>query len=91
MIKRKNKISCKPKSKLNLIYTKKEAKRKFKCETCGMKFDSFRGLSIHTGQEHKHEEVKEISLLEQGFVPDESKAGGSFKGKNKIIIAKSSN
>jgi len=77
------------KSKIKLIYAKKEPKKKFKCQICGMKFDSFRGLSIHTGQEHKHEEVKEVSLLEQGFIPEESKAGGSFKGKNKIIIAKS--
>lgn len=32
--------------------------------------------------------VKEIRLLEHGFVPKQTKIGTEFKGKNKIIIGK---
>lgn len=31
---------------------------------------------------------REIRLLEQGYVPEKTKIGSEFKGKNKIIIAK---
>ncbi|MCX6819584.1 MAG: hypothetical protein NT129_06330 [Candidatus Aenigmarchaeota archaeon] len=31
--------------------------------------------------------VDEVKLLEKGHVPDTSKIGSGFKGKNKIIIS----
>ncbi len=31
--------------------------------------------------------VKEIRLLEQGFMPEKNKIGSDFKGKNRVIIA----
>ena len=33
-----------------------------------------------------NENVKDISLLKQGFVPEETKVGTPFKGKNKVIV-----
>lgn len=35
----------------------------------------------------KKKMIEEVKLLEQGHVPDTSKIGSGFKGKNKIIIS----
>ncbi|MEM7826761.1 MAG: hypothetical protein QXQ40_00875 [Candidatus Aenigmatarchaeota archaeon] len=32
--------------------------------------------------------VREMTLLEQGFIPKQSKLGTEFKGKNRIIIGR---
>lgn len=64
---------------------KKAAKKKYKCFMCKASFDSKKGAKMHT---RKHMvALKEINLLKEGFVPQETKVGTKFKGKNKIIVS----
>lgn len=74
-------------SKKLRLRKKREQKREFRCEKCGDKFTTKLDLDIHDNQVHRRKSaLREIRLLEQGFLPEETKIGTKFKGKNKIII-----
>ena len=56
-----------------------------KCARCELKFTSRKKLKLHS---KKHLQLlEELKMLEEGHVPQESKIGERFKGKNKIIIS----
>lgn len=58
---------------------------KFKCARCGQSFSSHTKLVNHSRQ---HVEAgKNMNLLKQGYMPEESKLGSEFRGKNRIIVA----
>ena len=71
--------------------TKKAIKKKDKnekiymCMRCRKKFSSIRGLRRHSAVHLK--DLREIKLLREGHLPEESKLGFNFKGKNKVIIS----
>ena len=56
-----------------------------KCIRCNKDFPSRASLKVHL-KTHA-QALQEIKMLEQGFVPIESKIGLEFKGKNRIIIS----
>ena len=59
-----------------------------RCSRCGDKFKTKVDLELHINDVHKRKPaLNEIRLLEKGFLPEESKLGMPFKGKNKIVIA----
>ncbi len=55
------------------------------CARCDQTFSSWNSLRNHS-KTHL-QKLKEINLLQQGKLPDETKEGRGFKGKNKIIVA----
>jgi uncharacterized C2H2 Zn-finger protein len=60
----------------------------FRCKKCGDRFPTTLDLQFHVNEIHNRKSaLREIRLLEQGFVPDESKLGMPFKGRNRVIIA----
>jgi len=60
----------------------------YRCKKCGDRFPTTLDLQFHVNEVHKRKPaLREIRLLEQGFVPDESKLGTKFRGRNKVIIA----
>lgn len=60
----------------------------YKCRKCGDIFPTTLDLQFHVNEIHNRKPaLREIRLLEQGFIPEESKLGMPFKGKNKVIIA----
>jgi hypothetical protein len=62
--------------------------RTFKCKKCKKHFINKKELEEHHKQVHQTRMAyKELKLLKDGFVPDKTKTGHDFKGKNKIIIA----
>jgi len=65
---------------------RKKAK-KYVCMRCKRAFSSFDTLRVHSKKHLKREVLDELKLLESGHVPDQSKIGSDFKGKNKIIIS----
>jgi len=56
-----------------------------KCLRCDRKFPSRDALKRHL--KIHMQALREIKMLEEGFVPSESKIGQEFRGKNKIIIS----
>ncbi len=59
--------------------------KKFECIKCRKPFNSLEKLKKHS-KSHPEKLSKEIKLLQSGKLPDMSKAGTGFKGKNKVII-----
>lgn len=59
--------------------------KKFECIKCRKPFGSLEKLKKHS-KTHPELVSKEIKLLQSGKLPDMSKAGSGFKGKNKVII-----
>jgi len=58
------------------------------CKKCGAEFNLKEELEMHDTQIHKTKmAIEELRLLEQGYVPDETKLGMPFKGKNRIIVS----
>ena len=57
-----------------------------KCIRCGQEFPSDIALRKHS-KTHAGMARQDIELLRQGHVPEESKIGEGFKGKNKIIVS----
>ncbi len=56
-----------------------------KCMRCEQIFPSWRALKIHS-KSHL-QTLQEIRMLQKGHVPDETKMGSTFRGKNKIIVS----
>jgi hypothetical protein len=71
------KTSAKPKAKKEESFNK--------CMRCDKEFTSRDLLKRHLKMHAQA--LQEIRMLEEGFVPIESKIGLEFKGKNKIIIS----
>lgn len=73
-----------------MFMRRKKAKRAskksgVKCIRCDIFFSSIAALKLHNkGHTQK---MKEMSLLEEGNVPTETKIGSGFRGKNRIIIS----
>ncbi|MBI4896099.1 MAG: hypothetical protein HY832_00955 [Candidatus Aenigmarchaeota archaeon] len=57
----------------------------FMCMRCRKDFPSRPSLKSHS-KSHT-DALEEMKMLEKGYVPQESKLGSGFKGKNKIIIS----
>ena len=64
----------------------KKAKKKFTCMRCKKIFSSFKTLKVHSKKHLRRELLDEIKLLEKGHIPNKTKIGSEFKGKNKIIL-----
>ncbi|MFH1631282.1 MAG: hypothetical protein ABIA21_03640 [Candidatus Aenigmatarchaeota archaeon] len=57
------------------------------CKRCGAEFALKDELDIHNIQIHMTKiAMAEMKLLGEGFIPNETKHGLPFKGKNRIII-----
>ena len=67
-----------------LIIKKKKA-RPVKCARCEQIFPSFNALRVHS-KTHL-QSLSEVKMLQQGHIPDETKMGVTFRGKNKIIVS----
>ncbi len=63
----------------------KKADEYNKCMRCEKEFPSRASLKAHLKMHSQA--MHEIKMLEEGFVPVESKIGMEFKGKNRIIIS----
>lgn len=63
----------------------KSKKASFICNRCTLPFKSKDELKKHSQRHMKA--MEEISLLEKGQTPQESKLGQEFKGRNKVIIS----
>ncbi|MBI2578250.1 MAG: hypothetical protein HYW26_00915 [Candidatus Aenigmarchaeota archaeon] len=62
-----------------------EIKNAMKCGRCELSFKSMLALKRHS---HVHlDDMQELRLLQEGHKPVETKFGGIFKGKNKVIIS----
>ncbi len=59
--------------------------KKFECIKCRKGFNNLKGLRKHT-KIHPEKMSKDIKILASGKLPNMSKAGSGFKGKNKVII-----
>ncbi|MBI2076166.1 MAG: hypothetical protein HYT72_02880 [Candidatus Aenigmarchaeota archaeon] len=66
---------------------KKKAAVKYRCMRCKKEYNSWRGLQRHSAVHLKKGGAYEIQQLKEGKIPDVTKIGAEFKGKNKIIIS----
>ena len=73
----KKKSRIRPKKEINEI--------KNICMRCEKQFTSRKALITHS-KAHL-QALHELKMLEEGHVPVETKLGGEFKGKNKIIVS----
>lgn len=64
---------------------KKTKKAVFRCIVCKSKYSSKSALRVHS-KKHIHA-FEDIKRLQEGFVPEETKVGTKFRGKNKVIIS----
>ncbi|MEM7819674.1 MAG: hypothetical protein QXD48_02490 [Candidatus Aenigmatarchaeota archaeon] len=62
----------------------KKIKDKYKCIRCGRLFKSRLALKRHSNEHLRA--LKELKMLQEGYVPEETKLGFGFKGKNRIIV-----
>lgn len=67
-----------------LVMRKKKA-RHMQCMRCEHEFMSWNALRVHS-RGHL-QTLHEIRMLQQGHIPDETKMGMTFRGKNRIIIS----
>lgn len=64
----------------------KRAKRNtYTCMRCEKQFPSRNALKAHS-KAHL-QALREMKMLQEGFVPVETKLGAEFRGKNRIIVA----
>ncbi|MBI4174664.1 MAG: hypothetical protein HY517_03390, partial [Candidatus Aenigmarchaeota archaeon] len=47
-------------------------------------FPSFNALKVHS---KTHLNMHEMKMLQSGHIPDETKLGSAFRGKNRIIVS----
>lgn len=71
-------------TKTKAVKTKTKKVAKFTCMRCERGFQTRKALQQHS-KAHL-QALYEIKMLEQGHVPEETKFGSGFKGKNKIIV-----
>ena len=73
--------------KLGKVRKAKEYKPRhiYKCARCDAIFSTRIKLKNHSKTHLKS--LEEIKLLQQGHIPQESKIGEKFRGKNKVIIS----
>lgn len=64
---------------------KKAAKAVFRCMRCKSEYTNWKSLQRHS--KIHLSAMQELKMLEQGRIPEVSKIGSEFKGKNKIIIS----
>ena len=64
---------------------KTKEKEAIRCARCEQSFTSFNALKVHS-KSHLST-LHEIKMLQQGHIPDETKMGVTFKGKNRVIIS----
>lgn len=64
---------------------KKKKNVSVKCMRCDQFFTSWNALKVHS-RTHL-QTLHEIKMLQQGHIPDETKMGVTFRGKNKVIIS----
>lgn len=80
------KIKTSKMSKAYKAKMKKIKKNEYnKCMRCEILFPSRTALKAHL-KSHL-QAMREIKMLEEGFIPVESKIGMEFKGKNRIIVS----
>jgi hypothetical protein len=60
-------------------------KKTISCMRCEQSFTSWKALKKHS-KSHLST-LKEMKMLQSGQIPDETKEGRGFKGKNKIIVS----
>jgi hypothetical protein len=60
-------------------------KKKLVCFRCDQSFSGWAGLREHSKLHLKT--LAELKQLQEGKIPDETKLGSAYKGKNKIIIS----
>ena len=70
---------------MKLLRKSKVKKTEAKCMRCEQTFPSWNALKVHS-KTHLST-LREMKMLQQGHIPDETKMGSNFKGKNKIIIS----
>lgn len=84
---------AKPKKTKKVVSVKKTTKvaakkpvpkEEHKCVRCGRFFKSRLALKRHSSEHLKA--LKDMQMLRDGQLPEESKLGEGFKGKNRIII-----
>ncbi len=63
----------------------RKKKRPVQCARCEQTFPTFNALKVHS-KTHL-QSLHEMKMLQQGHIPDETKLGSAFKGKNKIIVS----
>lgn len=63
---------------------KKKKSRPVQCMRCEQIFPNFNALKIHS---KTHLQMHEMKMLQSGHIPDETKLGAAFRGKNKIIVS----
>jgi len=64
---------------------KRAPKQVFRCIVCSSVYASKAALRVHA---KKHVRAfDDIKRLASGFVPEETKVGTKFRGKNKVIIS----
>ena len=51
---------------------------------CEQIFPNFNALKVHS---RTHLQMQEMKMLQQGRIPDETKFGATFRGKNRIIVS----
>lgn len=64
---------------------KKKKSRTVQCARCEQIFPSFNALKVHS-KTHL-QSLQEMKMLQSGHIPDETKLGAAFRGKNKIIVS----
>ena len=64
---------------------KKKKSHPVKCMRCEQIFSNWNALKVHS-KTHL-QSLSEVKMLQQGHIPDETKMGVTFRGKNKIIVS----
>jgi len=78
-------IKKKAKTKTRKNRKKLQIEKIYMCMRCKKTYGSIRGLKRHSAEHLR--DLREMKLLREGHVPEESKLGFTFKGKNKVIIS----
>ena len=63
---------------------RKKKSRPVQCARCEQVFPSFNALKVHS---KTHLNMQEMRMLQSGHIPDETKLGSAFRGKNRIIVS----
>ncbi|MEK6888021.1 MAG: hypothetical protein AABX14_03695 [Candidatus Aenigmatarchaeota archaeon] len=64
---------------------RKKSKATARCMRCEQVFPNWNALKVHS-RTHL-QTLREMKMLQSGHIPDETKLGAAFRGKNKIIVS----